>query len=156
MDSPYASGGWIAAMVVVALLAFAIAVPLGATLLRLAVRWLAGFTPGFGTCCGTVLVAVGLCWAGNAAVAIALYAYGRQFGGVDISAGSGQWAYLAGTLALDVAMHALAVGFMLRRPDGARLAHGDALRIAATYLAMVLGLMLAVVGALAGLFALRR
>ena len=146
MDSGFLGPQFAVAAVIGLVVGALLVVLVGGLLLRLAVRWVGGFAPGYWRSCLAVLLA---CVAGvgvQVVLAMALRAT-LQFDGMMpgplVSVGLG----LAG-LAVMVAAIAAAARLLLRGPDGERLSIGRATGAAVLFVVLGTVLYVVVVGAM--------
>jgi hypothetical protein len=159
MDSNYFPAALLGGLLVGLALALLLSVFVGGALLRISVRWIAGFTPGYLRCCGAVALSLVLGVALQFMVTTVL----SVLGAASASLLTSQWG--AGTMvALTVAsfvLSALALALvvlgLVRPPGGARLPFGRAFAIAALTTAMgfvayvaAVAILLLVVGGVPG------
>jgi hypothetical protein len=138
--------GFAATVIIGFVVALVVAVLVGGVLLRLAVRWVARFTPGYGRCCVAVLAALVFGVLLNLIV-VGVVRYAAVAGGALPGLA---WQLMGGVLGLALAVvgTAGAVEGVIRRPDGQLLGFPRALAVAAVFDALCLALYgVVVVGA---------
>ena len=122
MDSQYFPAAMLGAALVIFAVGLLLAVFVGGALLRLAVRWVDKFTPGYLRCCGAMALAVVIGVAAQFALgavlallpgAAALFATDPGMGAIA--------ALFAASVALSTLAVALAAWLVVPRPDGGRL-----------------------------------
>jgi hypothetical protein len=150
MDSGYFGAGMLAGLLVGLLVACVVGTLVGGGLLQLAVRWVEKFTPGYGRACLVAFLAMLLGAVANLGAAVLLrmgMAGTGWVAGANLpGAGLMLVATLAG-LALGVAVVAVLLQGLVRRPDGSALGFDRAAIVAAVYVGLCFALYVVVVGA---------